>query len=304
MAGMSIDGLISGMDTGTLVTQLIQAEARTADRAQEPAAAPPDASAAPTARSTPGSTPSAPPPRRSPSPTPGRRPRRRSSSRQGERQRGQRRPPTGASPSPSPRWPPPTRLRRATTRWAGDWPTPASITSHRHQRSAEPPPRRSPARRHRSRWPRRRRRSTTARLGLTRRRRADRPRASTPSQLTSDDVRRDGDVTRHDRPGTGAGFATTGAGRRRQLTVGTTVDALDDHLGHQHVHRPHAGPERHRQQGRRDPASRVGVTADPDAVAAKVQALVDAVNARWASVKTYTNASGSTGRRAQGRLRA
>ncbi len=98
------------------------------------------------------------------------------------------------------------------------------------------------------------------------------------------------DVTASAGSGVAAGFSTTGQGADAKLTIGTTADALEvasptntfvglmDGLTVT-VSKPETGVA-------------IDVTADPEAVAAKVRSLVDAVNSALDGIKTYTSATG------------
>jgi flagellar hook-associated protein 2 len=98
------------------------------------------------------------------------------------------------------------------------------------------------------------------------------------------------DVTASAGAGVGAGFAMTSQGADAKLTLGTTADALE-------ISSPtntFTGlmPGLTLTVGKPANAVTIGVTADPDAVAAKVKSLVDAVNSALGGIKTYTAAGG------------
>ena len=98
------------------------------------------------------------------------------------------------------------------------------------------------------------------------------------------------DVTATTGAGTGAGFKTTGQGADAKLTLGTTVDALEITSSTNTF--TDLMPGLNVTVDSLVTGVRVGVSADPDAVAAKVKSLVDAVNSALGGVKTYTAAGG------------
>jgi flagellar hook-associated protein 2 len=90
--------------------------------------------------------------------------------------------------------------------------------------------------------------------------------------------------------GVGAGFALTDQGADAKLTMGTTANALEVTSSTNTF----TGLMPGLTLTVREPKNgvTVSVTADPDAIAAKVKSLVDAVNSALGGIKTYTSAAG------------